>query len=179
MTIDPTSDLFKAILSMDSYNRGYNEGITLESGSAVVGTYLGAAQIIQQSDFLTGSAGVNAGFYALAYQLPDDSVTVAYRGTDEDITPTAKDVLHGYGVGAGSADVAQSEMAIQFYKDVAAELNTSNPDPYQADISVTGHSMGGGLAGLVGAIYGKAGALFDNMAFQAAATNLSVYSKGI
>jgi len=109
MTIDPKSDLFKAILSMDSYNKGYNEGIRYVEGSAVVGTYLGVAKIVQQSDIQTGTSGVNAGFYALAYQLPDGAVTIAYRGTDQGVVPYKSiDVRDAYGVGAGYADTPQS-----------------------------------------------------------------------
>ncbi|MBK7361852.1 MAG: type I secretion C-terminal target domain-containing protein [Micavibrio sp.] len=37
---------------------------------------------------------------------------------------------------------------------------------------MTGHSLGGGLAGLVGATYGKSGVLFDNMPAELAATNV-------
>jgi hypothetical protein len=62
MTI--SKDLFLAILSMDSYNRGYNQGIT---GLGGVGSSIGNAVISSQSDTASGSTGVNAGFYAIAY----------------------------------------------------------------------------------------------------------------
>jgi putative lipase involved disintegration of autophagic bodies len=40
-----------------------------------------------------------------------------------------------------------------------------------ANISLTGHSLGGGLAGLVGAVYLQEAVLFDNMPFELSAQN--------
>jgi len=161
--------LLDAILSMDSYNRGYNAGIVFgtdpNNSEAVDGvTQIGNETVYQSAN--TADAQ-NIGFYAIAYQ--DDTtgdITISYRGTDEAITPIAKDVLFGYNVGAGVADTAQSEMAFQFYDTVAGQQAGTA-------ISVTGHSLGGGLAGLVGATYGLSGILYDNMAFELAANNLA------
>ncbi len=88
---------------------------------------------------------------------------ISYRGTDN----LPVDSLFGYGVAAGVSDVNQGALASGFYRTVAGEI-----DPRTANISVTGHSLGGGLAGLVGAVYGKEGALFDNMPFEAAALSV-------
>ena len=71
-------DLFLAILSMDSYNRGYAQsinGLNVELGV----TELGGATIIRQSDVVAGSAGVNAGFYAIAYDWNGETI-ISYRG---------------------------------------------------------------------------------------------------
>jgi hypothetical protein len=62
-------DLFLAILSMDSYNRGYGQSIKaqfLPAGS------IGHATILAQSGITPQSAGFQAGFYAIAYQIKDD-----------------------------------------------------------------------------------------------------------
>ena len=84
----PISQLMMAILAMDSYNRGYDEGITELGG---LGTKIGNATIIDESDILDNSAGVNAGFYAVAYNvggtmvegvLPGGETVISYRGTD-------------------------------------------------------------------------------------------------
>lgn len=192
MAIDPSSALFQAILSMDSYNRGYFAAVNI-TGSAIGATTiisdsLSLGFVLDAGDNLVLDGNgqpvrldVNAGFYAVAYQYVDANnqtqTVISYRGTDEDITPLALDVVNGYGVGIGNAATLQSRMAIEFYKQVAATINPGNPDPYAANISVTGHSMGGGFAGLVGAVYHKSGVLFDNMAFQRAASNLS-YTNG-
>ena len=61
MTI--SKDLFLALLSMDAYNRGYGQGI---EGLGGIGSFLGATQIIDQSDTQPGKPGVAAGFYAFA-----------------------------------------------------------------------------------------------------------------
>lgn len=61
-------DLFLAILSMDSYNRGYGQGVKdldVEIGI----TKIGNATIDRQSDVRLGTDGVNAGFYAIAYDM--------------------------------------------------------------------------------------------------------------
>lgn len=183
MSIDPKSALFQAILAMDSYNRNYWEGV---SGLGGVGSTLGAYTVFMDSSSLVDSADqrrdIPAGFYAIAYQYTDTNnqtqTVISYRGTDQFLTANGVggDIANAYLVGGGSADQPQARLAIEFYKSVAAAINTQNADPYAANIIVTGHSSGGGLAGLVGAIYGKEGVVFDNMAFVTAARNLSFYN---
>jgi putative lipase involved disintegration of autophagic bodies len=56
----------------------------------------------------------------------------------------------------GSPYGAQAQLTIRFYQQVEQLY----PD---ANIMVTGHSLGGGLAGLVGSLYHLNGVLFDNM----------------
>jgi len=155
MTISST--LMKAILAMDSYNRSYNQGIQF-SGEAI-----GTATIILDSSNLGYVLDENGqpvldgnnqpirldqsiGFYAIAYEY-NGEVVVSYRGTDEDILPWSNDVLNAYGIAIGDADTDQSRMAIAFYKEVAALADPNNANPYLSTVSVTGHSMGGGLSG--------------------------------
>jgi hypothetical protein len=109
------SKLLNAILAMDSYNRGYNEGLLLGT------TFTGITQIGNATVFLqdVDASAQDSGFYAIAYKYVDPitsqtQVIIAYRGTDEDITPTAKDVVHGYPVGIGIPDTSQSELAVSF-----------------------------------------------------------------
>jgi Ca2+-binding RTX toxin-like protein len=157
----------KAILSMDSYNRGYNQSIQL------AGTSIGNATIIKDSESLGTNASnqrldESVGFYAIAYNY-NGSKVISYRGTDDfdgaaDLF-TSKDAAYGWILGGGSTTSSQGKMAVQFYKDVAGV----GTDPRTADISLTGHSLGGGLAGYVGALYNKNAVLYDSMGYQAAA----------
>ena len=66
MTI--SKDLLLAILSMDSYNRGYGEGI---SGLGGLGTKIGSATIKTDSETVaaTKDTAQAAGFYAIAYDV--------------------------------------------------------------------------------------------------------------
>ena len=67
MTI--SRDLYLAILSMDSYNRGYGQGVlSLPSGQ------IGSAVVIRQSTVATDSDERNAGFYALAYSWQGEAI---------------------------------------------------------------------------------------------------------
>jgi putative lipase involved disintegration of autophagic bodies len=49
-------------------------------------------------------------------------------------------------MGAGNTDSEQAQMAVEFYQAIAGEGNYLT-----ANIDLVGHSLGGGLAGLVGA----------------------------
>ena len=173
-------NLFKVILAMDTYNRGYSSGVNLGVNPDTTTVMLGNAEILLTTTALGAGRDRSAGFYATAYKLSDNSVVISYRGTDQfsDGSGIGGDIINSYLVGGGSADLPQSRLAIEFYKAVATVLNPGNPDPYASNISVTGHSSGGGLAGLVGAIYHKTGVVFDNMAFKAAASSLSNWKNG-
>src|SRR5690349_9786681 len=149
-----TSDeLYRAILAMDAYNRGYDAGIVIDGnglGTITVGTAKG------------DQAARDVSFFAQAYTLAGGQVIISIRGTDNKLL----DIATGYGVGLGSPLGSQAQMAVEFYKSIAA---ASGADPLTANIELTGHSMGGGLAGYVAALYGKTGVLFDQMPFQMAA----------
>ena len=162
-------DLFKAILAMDSYNRGYLPGI---SGLGGVNTGLGSARIIRESDTLDTSAEFAAGFYAVTYQLQSGERAISFRGTDVDIFSVSgltTDVWNGYGVATGRPHGKQAKMALEYYQTDAQGVAGAN-------ISLTGHSLGGGLAGLVGSVYLKPALLFDNMAFENAANAVYPYA---
>lgn len=162
--------LLKAILAMDSYNRSYNEGILNVPGN----NQLGNVTIISDSEdlgFLQGTKirkDIPIGFYAIAYKdNTTNKVTIAYRGTDQFTTGKGigGDIPNGYSPGGGRADAAQARMAFEFFDAVAAQVGAAN-------MTVTGHSMGGGLAGLVGAVRGVNGEVFEHMDYTVAANNL-------
>lgn len=63
-------DVFLAILAMDSYNRGYNQGV---AGLSNLGQ-IGDATII---DIPLPAGSITAGFYALSYTVTEITVTLA------------------------------------------------------------------------------------------------------
>ncbi len=92
-------DLLLAILSMDSYNRGYGAGLI--HGENVIGT----ATFKEDSSVIVGSDGKPiheaAGFYAASYTLADGTTVISYRGTDGD---TITDVTHGWPIALSIGD---------------------------------------------------------------------------
>lgn len=118
-------DLLLAILAMDVYHRGYNAGLerdTTESRSRVEGSQVGLWELGSDS-LVLGQQGdsrldESIGFYAQAYTLGSETI-IAYRGTDNGInnlTPTAKDQIYGYGLSIGNGTADQALMAIDFYR---------------------------------------------------------------
>lgn len=91
-----------AILAMDSYNRGYDQGLDVVAagGSA---TQIGTATIGNASSTLASSPEVQAGFYAAAYTWNGQTV-ISYRGTNTDsMLSLGADILNGWMTGAGVA----------------------------------------------------------------------------
>jgi hypothetical protein len=112
MTI--SADLFRAILSMDSYNRGYNAGVNL-----ALNTQIGTASIS------ASSANQTASFFAQSYTWNGKTV-ISFRGTDQ-ATPswqnwTLGDFGNGWFTGAGLPGEKQAKLAYEFYKSVATSL---------------------------------------------------------
>ncbi len=161
MTI--SRQLFQAILSIDSYNRGYNPGLQL------TGTRIGSAVIGRDSSILTEGdqrLDIDAGFYAISYDW-DGTTVISYRGTSPESDGTIfVDVLNGYFVGAGQSTNDQAWLAAQFYQHITG---TEAGDPTAANAILTGHSMGGGLAGFIAALYRQEAYIYDNMTFENAA----------
>lgn len=163
-----STNLFMAILSMDAYNRGYAPGLV------VSGSQIGGATFIDPKTVGIGkkeyAEWVADGFYANAYDWHGHKV-IAFRGTDRKASlwsdEPGSDVWHGWGEGVGSKKTDQAELAIEFYKDVTGTESTL---PSEGEAILTGHSLGGGLAGFVASLYGQQGYLFDNMAFERAVT---------
>lgn len=166
------SDLLYAILSMDSYNRGYGAGVAglNESGQNANIGHFAIVQNISQSNWEA------TGFYALAYELvdaqgnPTGQRVISYRGTDN-LNPlsAANDIENGWLVGGG-AQWGQAPLSIAFYKAVvgADDEGYFTSNPFTNNITLTGHSLGGGLAGYVASLYGKSAEIFDNMPFEIA-----------
>lgn len=163
-------DVFLSILAMDSYNRGYGANVGGLSQSGGIGT----ATIGINADDPAGVAQ-SAGFYAIAYNWNGQKV-ISYRGTNFEInwsisdflnSPAVRDAWNGWSVGGGFSPTGQSHLAIEFYE--AATGVGSIYDSNGGTTILTGHSLGGGLAGYVGAL-GRADSVgFDHMPFLQAA----------
>ncbi len=98
-----------------------------------------------------------AGFEAISFQnaANPNEIVISYAGTyDKDITgDIAADI--GLATGYGSDQLLQ---AAEYYLQVKA----ANPG---ANITLTGHSLGGGLAALMGVFFGKQAVTFDQAPF--------------
>lgn len=143
--------LMNAILSMDSYNRGYDAGIDISEtdiGEASIKTTIYNGQIVDFDSAVLGNVVVNGqtvradsaiGFYALAYSYNGETI-ISYRGTDSfDADPdnplnAPDDIYHGWSLGLGTSISEQGLMAIEFYKSLAGAGNYRT-----ANISMTGH----------------------------------------
>lgn len=143
-----SKELFLAILSMDAYNRGYGAGIADGGeddvdGLGRVGSHIGTATVVSDNN---STDAQTAGFYAVAYDDPTYGKIISYRGKDNpsffasDVSRGA-DITLGWVAGAGSP-TDQTTMAIDFFTAVAGPAEASG----HPGITVTGHSLGGGLA---------------------------------
>lgn len=149
-------DVFISLISLDSYNREYNRGVNIDRTTPHLGN----------ASFLLDSVDVDNSFYARAYSY-NGQVFISYRGTDQ-MAPgltSPGDILTGWGLGGGAFGAPQGELALGFYHTVR-DLAGESP------ITLTGHSLGGGLAGFVAAVYGESAIVFDSMPYIAAAQNL-------
>jgi hypothetical protein len=162
-----SDDLFLAILSMDAYNRGYAAGLgSGPLGLGDVGSSIGNATVITQSPSNPNSLEVQKSFFAQAYTWNGQTV-ISYRGTD---TPSpfssGNDFWTGWTLGAGFPSASQGTMARQFYETVTGQsVFAAAP----SDVILTGHSLGGGLAGFIAALSGAETVGFDHMPFGQAA----------
>ncbi len=137
-----SKDLFLAILSMDSFNRGYDAGIDGLSDATDGTALIGNAKIWKnlEGQNLDDEAEA-AGFYAISYkinapigntgdQLATNQVIISYRGTDNNVSfwddDPASDLWNGYGVAAGFPLGEQARLAVEFYQSVT---ETGNSDP--------------------------------------------------
>ena len=158
------NDLMKAILAMDAYNRGGGASITIDQDK------IGTATVFKDSDDFISTAGPSAfaDFYAISYDYEGQKV-ICYRGTDDPLGGYILDgdIWNGWFIGGGSTQSRQGELAFKFYQEIVGGVTNA----FSANISLTGHSLGGGLAGLIGGVYGKDATMFDNMPFEAALQN--------
>ncbi|GAB7550952.1 hypothetical protein NRB_04480 [Novosphingobium sp. 11B] len=179
MSID--QNVFLSILAMDSYNRGPAQNLD------VPGSSLGNATFSFNNDSiaLLGNSSLSTGFYAAAYTW-NGQIVISYRGTDTQLgetpaeflsSPMLNDIFNGWRVGAGYSSAAQAGQAVAYYEAVAGRSVFSNVNN-GVPILLTGHSLGGGLAGFVSSLSGNQGYGFDHMPFGIAAWQ-AVFSEAL
>ncbi len=105
-------------------------------------------------DPATPSFPTTSGFEAISFQRGAE-IVISYAGTDpaDLLGDIAADI--GLATGVGSAQLLQ---AAEYYLQVQAANPTAN-------ITFTGHSLGGGLAALMGVFFGKRAVTFDQAPF--------------
>lgn len=160
-----SKDLFLSILSMDAYNRGYNPGIQGLSDDA--GTMVGSAAI-QDQDLPANYQA--ASFFAISYTIGSGvdgispgTTVISYRGTDSipaELVPVDLPISF-----LGSYQQEQISYALKFFQSVN-ETNGGAP------MLLTGHSLGGGLAGITGAVNDTSFDVVDHIGFNTAVANL-------
>lgn len=151
-------ELNYAILALDSYNRGYGSSVEIDGATIGGMTFLPRESLgVDAQIYKTWQ---DAGFYAAAYQDTVGNIVISYRGTDG----IAAGDYAAWG-GGGGFQTLQAELAAQFYYQV----QQAHPE---ATITLTGHSLGGGLAGLVAEVTGSTAYIFDNMPYQLSAQSL-------
>ncbi len=164
-------DLFLAVLTMDSYNQGYGKGESI--GTLQIGN---ASVVLTTPKNLSAGSDFNIGFSATSYSWNGETI-IAYRGTDSIFgsgVSGGSDLDNGYGIAIGNPIAPQALSAINFYKATLDSLGAGGPNtinPYTADVTFVGHSLGGGLAGLVADIFGRQADIFNSMSYRGAATD--------
>jgi len=159
-------ELFLAILAMDSYDKGYNQRLKVDGtqlGLATVGT-AADTDISQPYGFFAQAYTINGGVDGIAA----GTTVISYRGTDDPLgSISGSDLVYGWTTAAGYIGPgSQAGLAFQFYQDVSHQSILDGADP---NVILTGHSLGGGLAGLVSSITGTSATLFDHSPFSWAA----------
>ena len=115
------NDILLAILSMDAYNRGYNQSMV------VPGNQIGTATF---DDDLGDAAAQAADFYAVSYDLGGGEKVISFRGTDNlNALDPQTDIWTGWTIGAGFAGGTQADLALNFYQTVTGQSAFSKRSP--------------------------------------------------
>jgi len=177
--------VFLSLLALDAYNRGYDQalgGLALpeldDEGNRKTTVRLGSAEILFDSVVLGLDEASNrrldqsVGFYAIAYEWNGETI-ISYRGSDFNGDIVA-DIVNGWPVGAGLGGGAQADLAIRFYEAFPGVGPVFDRSDSRQRVTLTGHSLGGGLAGFVGSLSSNNVFAFDTMPFFEAAIDYAL-----
>jgi hypothetical protein len=164
----PTSqDVLLALLALDSYSRGENAQL-LNKDLSQLATTIGSANWNFDSDDMEGA--LSTGFSASKYTLTDGKTVIAYRGTDFTSNfGVVKDIgawMSSFGVVGDSIGGVklQPYYAQKFYEDVThRSLFPGGSGTPGSNVLVTGHSLGGSLAGYVASLSHDQAVIFNEI----------------
>lgn len=114
------------------------------------------------------------GFYAEAWRV-DGKVVVAFRGTDFNGNRWADFISGNVPLAAGSIAASQFRQAIAFVEAVADQYSGGD----RSSLVFTGHSLGGGLAGLMSVKYGAEAHVFAPAPFMNTANSPLFFPEGL
>jgi Ca2+-binding RTX toxin-like protein len=120
----------------------------------------------------SGAAAFGNGFSARVYQGPSGEIVISYAGTEfgGSTAGLINDFLAGNVPLASGGDGSQAHEAAILYEQVLARFGEA------ANINFTGHSLGGGLAGLMAVWFNRPAIVFDPAPFEASAIDTGTTS---
>ncbi|MBN8649394.1 MAG: hypothetical protein J0L55_15675, partial [Caulobacterales bacterium] len=170
------NDVFTSILAMDSYHRNYNQGVFLDSPGAASDDDPEGNNQIGNVKIIDRYVDKSKSFYAVAYEYTAavdghqiGDIVISYRGTDQISLAANADIWVGWVSGGGITAGSEVDLAIKFYEDVLHKVTGNNTltafDTAPSNFTLTGHSLGGGLAAIVASLSHANAYGVDNMPF--------------
>ena len=106
--------------------------------------------------------------YGVFRNAATNEIVISYRGTDGAVGMMGADGVNNAGLAFGQA----TSQALQAAKVYVKVLELYGSDTAGSNISLTGHSLGGGLAGIMAVWFARPAIVFDPAPFQAVVESL-------